>query len=139
MNFTTIPMFSVLRSSMSWLEQRQKLLAQNVANASMPGYKAKDLEDLDFSSALAAVDGGTGGHRSHSGHADGGGQSNRSGRTSGGIRISESHGSETSPDGNSVVLEEQMMKVAETQLQFEAAASLYQKGLNLIRIASRSR
>lgn len=134
MDMKSIPMFSALRSTMHWLDGRQKVLADNVANATMPGYKARDLEDLDFSSALSAVEKRTGGHNQHALHGSSSGSSGRSGSMTS-IGIVESSGSETTADGNSVVLEEQMMKVTETQVQFQAAVGLYQKGLGLIRLA----
>lgn len=134
MDLKSIPMFSVLRASMHWLDGRQKILADNVANASVPGYKAKDLEDLDFSAALSAVSKRNTGHLSHLSHRSGS-ASHQRGQGPASIGIIDAPGSETSPDGNSVVLEEQMMKVTETQVRFQAAAGLYQKGLGLIRIA----
>lgn len=148
MDLKTIPMFAALRSSMSWLDRRQKVLAENISNASIPGYRAKDLEELDFSQTLAAVSDAQNRTFRNWAKKPAGvgfevgpaarpfGTSSFNSTTN--IRVVDAPGSETSPDGNSVVLEEQMMKVAETQMQFEAAASLYQKGLNLLRIASRS-
>lgn len=134
MDLKSIPMFSALRASMHWLDGRQKVLADNVANATMPGYRAKDLEDLDFSAALSAVERSSGGHNQHASHGGGSGASARNSGPSS-IGIIDSAGSETTADGNSVVLEEQMMKVTETQVQFQAAVGLYQKGLGLIRLA----
>ena len=46
--------------------------------------------------------------------------------------------SETTLDGNAVVVEEQMMKIAETRMDFETMVGLYQKSLGLLRLASRS-
>ncbi len=43
--------------------------------------------------------------------------------------------SETSSNGNSVVLEEQMMKVSENQMDYQTATTLYSKGLGLLRMA----
>ena len=134
MDLTSIPMFSALRSSMHWLDRRQKVLADNVANATMPGYKARDLETLNFSQALSAVEKGGSGHHQHFSHNGNGASGGRSAGLAP-IGIVDSPGSETSPDGNSVVLEEQMMKVTETQVQYQAAAGLYKKGLGLIRLA----
>ncbi len=48
MNFTDVPLFSLLRERMSWLNARQGVLSQNVANADAPGYHAQDLKPLDF-------------------------------------------------------------------------------------------
>lgn len=119
---------------MHWLDRRQKVLADNVANATMPGYQARDLEELDFSKALSAVEKGNSAHHHHFSHG-GGSASAGQGTGASSIGIVNSPGSETSPDGNSVVLEEQMMKVTETQVQYQAAVGLYKKGLGLIRMA----
>ena len=52
-------------------------------------------------------------------------------------RVVERADSETTLDGNQVVLEEQMIRVAETRMQYDAAIGLYQKGLQLMRLAAR--
>ena len=41
-----------MRERMTWLNQRQDLLSQNVANADTPGYVAHDLKALDFAQQL---------------------------------------------------------------------------------------
>ena len=43
---------------------------------------------------------------------------------------------ESTPDGNSVVLEQQMMKVAATQMDYSTVTQLYKKALGMIRMAS---
>ena len=48
---------------------------------------------------------------------------------------SRSGGYEVRPTGNAVSLEEQMMKVAANQMDFQAATSLYTHSLNLIKTA----
>src|SRR3954467_2830162 len=52
MNLPDVPLFSMLRERMSWLNQRQDLLSQNVANADTPRYVARDLKALDFDEML---------------------------------------------------------------------------------------
>ena len=42
----------MLRERMTWLNQRQDVLSQNVANADTPGYVARDLKPLDFDDML---------------------------------------------------------------------------------------
>ena len=42
---------------------------------------------------------------------------------------------ETTPNGNAVNLEDEMMKVAQNQSDYQLAASLYSKGLGLMKIA----
>lgn len=57
-NNTSLP---VLESVMSFSEQRQKVLADNVANLDTPGYRACDLPVAEFQQALAAAVGRRGG------------------------------------------------------------------------------
>ena len=52
MKMPDTPFLSLLRERMTWLHQRQDLLAQNVANADTPRYVARDLKAQDFSEAL---------------------------------------------------------------------------------------
>jgi flagellar basal-body rod protein FlgB len=44
-------------------------------------------------------------------------------------------GFETKPSGNAVVLEEEMMKVAQTQMDHQTATSLYARGLAMLKTA----
>src|SRR6185312_6692575 len=55
MNLPDMPMLSMLREKMSWLNARQGLLSQNVANADTPGYAARDLKPIDFAQSLRDV------------------------------------------------------------------------------------
>ena len=125
MPITDIPILSMLRERMEWHQERQRVLAENVANADTPNYRAKDLTPPDFSHAMQlalALD------RTDPAHitAQGGGSAfaaDSSGRYA--IR----------PRGNSVTHEDEMMKVASNQMDYEAAASLYTHSLALIKMA----
>ena len=57
--------------------------------------------------------------------------------SSAGIKAIRTKDSETTLDGNSVVLEEQMMKMSEARMAYDAAVGFYQKSLNLLRTAAR--
>jgi flagellar basal-body rod protein FlgB len=46
-------------------------------------------------------------------------------------------GSETTLDGNKVVLEEEMLKMSEARMGYDAAVGFYQKSLGLLRLAAR--
>ena len=52
MDLNKLDIFRLTNSKMGWLSERQTVLAQNIANADTPGYKAKDLKVPDFSSML---------------------------------------------------------------------------------------
>ena len=43
MNVDSIPLFGLLKGKLGYLNQRQRLIAQNVANADTPGYAPTDL------------------------------------------------------------------------------------------------
>ena len=45
--------------------------------------------------------------------------------------------SETTLDGNSVVVEEQMLKMAESRMAYDAAIGFYQKSMQMIRLAAK--
>ncbi len=47
----------------------------------------------------------------------------------------DAEGWETMPGGNSIVLEDEMMKVAENQFDYQLASTLYSRSLGLIRSA----
>jgi flagellar basal-body rod protein FlgB len=126
-----IPIFSVLKTRMQWHQARQKLLAENVANADSPGYRPRDLERFD---KLVASQSGRGAPGSitvaqtaggHLGSLDGMGRFDASRR----------RGFETTPSGNSVSLEEEMMKIADNQGQYQLATTLYSKSLSYLRTA----
>jgi flagellar basal-body rod protein FlgB len=53
-------------------------------------------------------------------------------------RIVTRNDTETTIDGNAVILEEEMARAAETRMSFETGIALYQKGLELVRLASRA-
>ena len=47
MPITDIPLFSTLKTQMRWLQERQRVLAENIANADTPSFQPKDLAPLD--------------------------------------------------------------------------------------------
>ena len=48
MAITDLPMFSMLRTQMQWHQERQRVLAENVANADTPNFRPRDLAPLKF-------------------------------------------------------------------------------------------
>jgi flagellar basal-body rod protein FlgB len=51
----------------------------------------------------------------------------------------EKKGIETTPTGNSVVLEEQLINVAQTQVQYNMLTNLYRKQADMVRLAVSSK
>jgi len=133
MSLSDIPLFGMLRDRMQWVQTRQGVLSQNVANAHTPGYTAHDLKEADFRSALnRASSGQLPMMATRDAHMHG---SKTSAGALSGYTPRQSPDSETAANGNSVVLEEQMMKVAENQMDYQTATSLYSKGLGMLRMA----
>jgi flagellar basal-body rod protein FlgB len=132
MGLTDLPIFNLLQQKMSWLNDRQSVLARNVANSSTPGFVPLDLREKDFAKALSATSGGELA-MTNARHI--------SGRSSvgGSFKATASPDSQSSPDGNAVVLEEQMMKVAETQMAYAEASGVYKKMMSMWRTALGSR
>lgn len=138
MALDSIPMFAVLKSKMNWHQQRQTLLAQNVANADTPGYKGRDL--VAFKVEQATSRGGQvlppiGMTRTSAAHIDGptmaDARSNFGSKDGGGWEIT--------PEGNGVVLEEEMIKVTGNAYDYQVASTLYSRSLGILKTAIRGR
>ncbi|HEY4077031.1 MAG TPA: flagellar basal body rod protein FlgB [Rhizomicrobium sp.] len=128
MNLPDVPLLSMLRERMTWLHQRQDTLSQNVANADTPGYVARDLKPLDFEHALNSAT-GSGLVTTNTRHiAIGPSQTGK-------FEDHETPDQESNPNGNAVSLEMEMIKVSETQAQFQAAANLYGKAMTMMKTA----
>lgn len=141
MNLDDIPLFSMLRGRLGYLNQRQQLVAQNIANADTPGYTPRDLKAFTFESHLKGVrsvgSAGAAGAMSTSDPRHLHASSSSSASSASGFRSEQTPDSETTLNGNQVVLEEEMMKMSEARVNYEAAIGFYQKSLTLLRMASR--
>jgi len=125
---TDLPLFSMLRNRMHWHQERQHLLAENVANADTPNYRPRDLAPLQVDRlrptlAPVALERTAAGHQA--------GFAGASGR----YEVSRLGGYEVRPSGNAVNLEDEMIKVAANQMDYQAAATLYTRSLGLIKTA----
>ena len=113
-----IGLFKGIMTKMDWLDQNQRVIAQNVANADTPGYAAQELKPLDFEEILGASLRATSRRsatQNISMQATDGmhmGEAGSSGMASEGIKaktVRHKITYEASPDNNGVVLEEQML------------------------------
>jgi flagellar basal-body rod protein FlgB len=128
MPISEFPIFSMLRTRMQWHQERQRLLAENVANANTPNFKPRDLAAPQFNRAEVAARPVAMAQTSQ-GHIVGSLDATGSFRVVGGSQ------SEVGPAGNGVSLEDEMLKVAANQMDFQAATALYTRGLGLIKTA----
>jgi flagellar basal-body rod protein FlgB len=137
MDLSQIPLFQMLRGRLSYLSDRQKVIAENVANADTPGFKPHDLKAFSFQAQMQAQAQGAAGAMAvtRPGHMLPP-HAKATHATSG--KPVTTADSETTLDGNSVVLEEEMLKMGQARMDYDAAISFYQKSLNLIRLAARA-
>lgn len=120
---------------MHWLTQRQTVLSENVANADTPDFVPRDMKKGAFAgmvrSSVRRVEAAAT-HVNHLGGHLGGADAN--GRPSF-KSDAQKRTYETAPSGNAVVLEEQLIKVSETQMDYQTMSNLYRKHLGMIRAA----
>ena len=134
MDLGSIPLFSMLRERLGYLTERQRVVAENVANSDTPGFTPSDLKPFTFSvstagqMAMAKTTAVTQPNHMAGPHG--------AKRTA--FRSVRGKDSETTLDGNSVVLEEEMLKMTEARMSYDAAIGFYQKSLNMLRLAARS-
>lgn len=133
MDLDQIPLLAMIKGKLGYDTARQRTIAQNVANADTPGYAPSDLDAFTFKKAmdgpqaLAPVAAA----RTAAAHIS---------PPKAAPVVWKSHDapdSEARLDGNQVVLEEQMMKMTEARMDYDAAVSLYQQSLGLLRLAAR--
>jgi flagellar basal-body rod protein FlgB len=127
-SLTGSPLISMLKTRMHWHQTRQKLLAENVANADTPGFQPKDLRVPTFTPSGAPTGAGLTVERTSPNHL-----ASTSGRAGEDPRYARRF--EITPSGNAVSLEDEMLKVAQNQSDYQLAASLYQKSLQMLRTA----
>ncbi|MCZ6839752.1 MAG: flagellar basal body rod protein FlgB [Alphaproteobacteria bacterium] len=131
MEFNNVPIMQMMTKRMSWLSRRTEIIAQNVANADTPGFKARDLKPVNF---REMVDREAGSRNA--------GPRLTNARHLTGTRATLSFDTERAPDrfetsinGNDVSLEQQLTRLGQTQLSYQATTNLYRKHLDMFRIA----
>ncbi|NQW02294.1 MAG: flagellar basal body rod protein FlgB [Rhodospirillales bacterium] len=130
MSFSDITLFASVRKRLDWLTQRQEVLAQNIANADTPKYRASDLKAYKFKDILRRESMQLNMIASEVNHLPG--QRKR-------IRdFSEQKDRlpyETAPNGNAVIIEEQMAKVNESQINHQFTTNIYKKHIQMFMMA----
>ncbi len=96
-------LFGVHGAALEVRSARMGVLASNIANASTPGFKAKD---VDFGQALAAVE-----------------QSGSTGTTDTTVATKYRVPTQTSMDGNTVELSQEQTAFAENAIQYQSTLS----------------
>jgi len=130
MPISEIPIFSMLRTRMHWHQERQRLLAENVANAETPNFRPRDLAPPTFEQGPTTPGATLALARSDPGHLGAAGFGN-----AGRFEPERKGNYQVRPTGNAVSLEDEMLKVAANQMDYQAATTLYGRSLGLIKTA----
>jgi flagellar basal-body rod protein FlgB len=136
MTLDDIPLFATLKSRLGYLSQREQVISENVANSDTPGFRPHDLTAFTIKEKPGQGIGGpialtqtSGAHLSAFG-ATGGAAS--------GWKPQVAPDSETRLDGNQVVLEEEMMKLSDSRMNYDTAIGFYEKSISMIQMALRT-
>jgi flagellar basal-body rod protein FlgB len=139
LDVTDSPFFAVLKANLTHLGQRQRLIAENIANATTPGYMPRDTNEKSFDQTLQAIVKNNAGGKLALAPSEGGLIGARALSNPQVVaKVVDSPDSETTIDGNAVVLEDQMMKQSETRTAYETSIALYEKGLQMLRLAAKA-
>jgi len=150
MNLNDIPLFSMMKSRMGYIAEREKIIAQNVANVDTAGFVPKDLKPFTLSGP--GTEGSVPGQLamtlpSGSGALTASGQmamvqpaQTNPAHLSGTLDSDEwrpisNPDSETKIDGNQVVVEDQMGKMTESQMNYSAVVGYYAKAMDMLKMA----
>jgi len=122
MNAVGLPLFELAERRLVWVDTRQRLLAQNIANADTPGWKPRDTAAFSI-----------GGSPSHKSFA----------RTDprhlvpavATLVSTQKSNRESAPDGNAVSLDDQLARLADTETAHDLASDIYKKYLSFFRLA----
>lgn len=132
MDFSAIPLFNIMKTKLGYLSARQSVLAQNVANADTPDYKAQDLTAPDFgrmvrdSNPVRNLQMKTTNPRHITGRSS----------TGSAYKVTErDKTAELNPNGNNVVIEEEMAKIGENQAEYAKVLNLYAKAVAMFKSA----
>lgn len=132
MDLGNLGIFKLMSRKMDWLTQRQEVISQNIANADTPEYKGRDLKPFTFRDALGDSRRLTpvATNASHlAGTRGPGGMAQEQ-------KVRDPY--ETAPDGNNVVLEDQMMRMSQNSMDYQTITNLYKKQVAMIKSAIRS-
>lgn len=114
-------LFDLAERRLAWVDRRQGVLAQNIANANTPGFVAKDLQPFAQTLAQALPDLAT----TSPLHLTGNGN--------GALTDWRQRPAERAPDGNAVSMDAQLTKVADTDGAQALTLNLYHAYTSLFR------
>lgn len=131
MTTENLSIFKALGAKMDYLNQKQRVISQNISNADTPGYKAHELQKVDFGDVLkkvtksnqVRVERTANGHITPNGNVD-------DPREQKARKVYD-----VNPSMNRVDMEEQLVNAQSNMMDYNMMTNLYQKNIGMIRTA----
>lgn len=114
-----LSVFTIASAMARHAATRHRVLAENVANADTPGYRARDIDPFDAETVDRL-------------QRDSEGRSLMLQRM---LEARELENANTSPDGNSVSVDDQLARAVDAQAQHNTALAIYRKSMELLRLS----
>lgn len=133
MTTQNLALFKALGAKMDFLNQRQRVISQNVANSDTPNYRPQDLVPVDFNRVLKGITKTA--------------QSSVQLETTNALHMpppdaindpkskKQKDTYEVAPAGNAVIMEEQLINAGQTVMDYNLMTNLYQKHVGMIQTA----
>jgi flagellar basal-body rod protein FlgB len=123
--FADLQIFRTSHAMATHAGARQAVIAQNMAHADTPGYKARDLSPF----AETVMADRTGMRATRANHLNGAANGSLS------LAPTERDPQGTNPNGNTVTLEQEMLHAVDTKRQHDRALAIYKSALTVLRSA----
>lgn len=129
---TDIKILNLAKGRMKHSAQQQSVVADNIARSDLPGAKPSYVKDFNFKSYLSHSTSGAALQPSQTNPAHLSGTR----PPTGAFRVQESKDAyEVAPDGNAIVLEEQLLKAGEARREHNNATVMYKRFTGFLRQA----
>ncbi|HMA51241.1 MAG TPA: flagellar basal body rod protein FlgB [Magnetospirillaceae bacterium] len=130
--FEDLTLFAMAQRQIDYLAKRQSVLSENVANANSPGYQVKDLTPVSFKDLMAAPKPTLAMAVTNPMHIS---PELASASSTQFQEIKERKPQESKPDGNQVLIEDQMQKIGQVKGDYELAVNLMMKNIAMFKTA----
>jgi flagellar basal-body rod protein FlgB len=126
--YDKLSVVALAKGRMDWVAKRQEVLSENIVNANTPKYVPSDIKAFDFKAVLNETQPAIQVAATNARHLQPAVTDLRQVQK-------QKKTFESSPDGNAVVMDEQLAKMGEAKTAYEMAASLFQKQFKMLRTA----
>ncbi len=130
MSISNLPLMKAIGAKVDYLDRRQQVIAQNMANADTPGYQSKDLTKVDFGAVLKNVS-----NTQHISLAKTNAAHISTGDVASAREKKDKLTYEVAPDSNGVILEEQAVKASQIRMDYNLMLNISAKQSSMYRTA----